>query len=88
MYGKCGHLCSLVPRFLDMVICDFCTRDAIENDPEAEEVWVEIRKKESPVLRKLPKPRVNKYAPGQTIPLFEAEDIAANTGTDDNPVPY
>lgn len=70
MYGKCGHLCSLVPRFLDMVVCDYCTRDAMRLDSGSDEVWVEIRKQESPVLRKLPKPRT-KYGPEKTIPLFD-----------------
>jgi hypothetical protein len=69
--GKCGHLCSLSPRFLDLVICEYCTRDAREEDPEHKPVWVPIRKGETVVRRKLPTPRINKNAPGKTIPLFE-----------------
>src|ERR1700742_3657567 len=57
VFGKCGHLCGSRPRFLDMVVCDYCTRDAVAKDPYHDEVWVEIRRGQSPVLRKLPKPR-------------------------------
>lgn len=77
-----------MPRFLDMVICDFCTRDARKLDHDCDDVWTEIRKKEAPVLRKLPKPRTDKYAPGKTIPLFETEDVETDHGTDSDIVPY
>src|ERR1700743_3833188 len=73
VYGKCGHLCSVVPRFLDMVVCDYCTRDAVQRDPGHDEVWVEIRRKETVVMRRLPKPRIDKRAPGKTQPLFDVD---------------
>ena len=53
-----------------MVICEYCTRDVREKDPEQKPVWVPIRQGQSVVKRKLPVPRVKKNAPGKTIPLF------------------
>src|SRR5439155_25690897 len=73
VHGKCGHICGISPRFLDMVICDYCTRDVRKEDPSADEVWVPIRKGETTVKRKLSKPKVDKYAPGKTIPLFDVD---------------
>lgn len=66
-----------------MVICEYCTRDARENDPGAQIVWVEIRKGESGVLRKLPKPRVRKHAPKGATPLFNIDDGKYHPGYTD-----
>lgn len=96
-------MCSVCPRFLNMVICEYCTRDAREKDPKCDPVWVEIRPRESVVLRKLPKPRVRKndnenqailfkveetkYMPGYSDP-FDQNHLKSSDGADSNSVPY